>query len=251
MRMIQSWNIFNAKVDPVATSDTTKISCGGKGVGGTANLCRVVSKDFLFPGDILSLQPDNSISGVRVAVEPRVISKTFVSNSWPPPCLVDVEDDGLVRLHNSTDSIIPVYKNDHLCQLYHTKTLDYKAEKSSPAPKVRAVHPSAQPYSLKVCVDPDSQLSAEEKNSFVEQHLKYDELFEPTIGRYNDFAGKVRARVNLGRTIPPSRKLQVPQYDKKNLDLLQDKFDELERQGVFADLKILGSWWSMSVHLFS
>ena len=69
---------------------------------------------------------------------------------------------------------------------------------------------------------------------FQEQNLRYDELFEPTIGRYNDRAGKIRARVNLGKVVPPTRKLQVPKYDKNNLDLLQEKFDELERQGVFA-----------------
>ena len=60
------------------------------------------------------------------------------------------------------------------------------------------------------------------------------ELFEPLIGRYNDASGKVRARVNLGKVMPPSRKLNVPLYDRNNLDLLQELFDWLEQQGVFA-----------------
>ena len=34
--------------------------------------------------------------------------------------------------------------------------------------------------------------------------------------------------------MPPSRKLNVPLYDRNNLDLLQELFDWLEQQGVFA-----------------
>ena len=92
----------------------------------------------------------------------------------------------------------------------------------------------ARPFSGQVNLDPDSQLSPEDRKIFVIENLKYDELFEPVIGRYNDASGRVRARVNIGKVVPPTRKLQVPRYDKGNLDLLQDKFDELERQGVFA-----------------
>ena len=59
-------------------------------------------------------------------------------------------------------------------------------------------------------------------------------MFEPVIGRYNDESGRVRARVNIGSAKPPTRKLRVPNYAKNDLDALQDKFDELESQGVFA-----------------
>lgn len=44
----------------------------------------------------------------------------------------------------------------------------------------------------------------------------------------------MRARVNIGDTKPPAKKLHAPNYDKKNLELLQDKFDELDSQGVFV-----------------
>ncbi len=123
--------------------------------------------------------------------------------------------------------------------MYAIKTVHCNKETSSSTPKSEIAKPP-RPFSQQVNIDPDAQLSAEDKELFAEQHLKYDELFEPVIGRYNDYAGKVRARVNLGRTAPPTRKLHVPRYDKKNLDLLQDKFDELERQGVFRRPEDIG-----------
>ncbi len=169
----------------------------------------------------------------------RVISKTYVSSSWPPPCVMNIADGEVIKLENATENIIPVYKNDHLCQVYSTRTVHCKDTTSSSTPTNQVVKPS-RPFSSLINVDPGSQLSAADRDLFIELHLKYDELFEPVIGLYNDYDGKVRARVNLGRTIPPTRKLHVPRYDKKNLDLLQDKFDELERQGVFRrDPKIL------------
>ena len=181
----------------------------------------------------MTIKPDIEINeGETVVVEPRVISKTFVHSSWPQPQLTTMAGGGLT-IYNNTSEIIPVHKNDHLCQIFMTKTLNCNNSNSTPIPKL--IKPVSQrPFSKHVKLDPDSRLSPSMRALFEEENLKYDELFEPSIGRYNDASGKVRARVNLGKVVPPTRKLHVPQYDKNNLDLLQEKFDELERQGVFA-----------------
>ena len=78
------------------------------------------------------------------------------------------------------------------------------------------------------------QLSQQQKQDFCNLHSEFDDVFQPTIGRYNDYNGKVRARVNVGDTKPPPKKLHAPNYSKSNLEELQDKFDELECQGVFV-----------------
>ena len=59
-------------------------------------------------------------------------------------------------------------------------------------------------------------------------------MFEPTIGCYNDSSCRIRARVNIGTIHSPTKKLYVPNYSHSNSQLLQSKFDKLERQGVFA-----------------
>ena len=64
--------------------------------------------------------------------------------------------------------------------------------------------------------------------------MDMDDVFQPVIGRYNDYSGKLRARVNIGDTKPPAKKLHAPNYCKNDLEKLQDKFDELENEGVFV-----------------
>ena len=198
----------------------------------SAVLCRMQVKESVFPCETVSFKPDvDVVDGEVVVLEPRILSKTFVRNSWPNPQLATIVK-GKVNVCNNTDEIIPLYKNDQICQIFKTESIICK-ETSEPTPKANKII-AERPFSKSVKLDPDSQLTEEERNMFHEQLLKYDELFEPTIGRYNDKAGKVRARVNLGKVVPPTRKLQVPKYDKNNLDLLQEKFDDLEHQGVFA-----------------
>ena len=181
----------------------------------------------------MSLTPDTDATceGETVLLEPRVISKTFVNSSWPQPQLLQVVD-GKINLQNNTGEIISLHKNDHLCQIFKTKAIDISSS-SQPTPRSKQ-EIAVRPFSHDVVVDPDGQLPENVRSSFKELNLKFDELFEPVIGRYNDSAGRVRARVNLGKVVPPTRKLQAPQYDKNNLDQLQDMFDKLEGQGVFA-----------------
>ena len=197
-----------------------------------AVLCRVKINNSLFPEETLSLTPDVQVAeGETVILEPRFLSKTYHDNSWPQPQLLQIIN-GKVNVLNDSENIISLHKNDHICQIFKTKTVE-NSDLSVPTPKIR-IPCVERPFSKDVRVDPDSQLSGEVQQQFKELNLKYDELFEPVIGKYNDNAGKVRVRVNIGKVVPPTRKSQIPQYDKNNLDLLQDKFDELERQGVFA-----------------
>ncbi len=187
----------------------------------------------MFPGEVLAVKPDKDFPvGSDVIVEPRVISRTYTNYAWPPPQIRTISDEGTIVLSNDTNGVLPVLKNDHLCQIFAMKSVPIE-HPSKPSLNSKQLF-SAKPYSSLITVDPDGQLSKYEKELFINLHLKFDELFKPVIGRYNDAAGKVRARVNIGKVVPPPRKLQVPCYDKNNLQALQDKFDELEAQGVFA-----------------
>ena len=91
---------------------------------------------------------------------------------------------------------------------------------------------AAKPFAADIILD--DQLPHESRLAFEQLHADFDDVFQPVIGRYNDFSGKVRARVNIGETKPPAKKLHAPNYCKNDLEALQDKFDELESQGVFV-----------------
>ena len=166
-----------------------------------------------------------------MAIEPRFDSRTYRSANWPSPQFAPVSD-GTIRLINNLSVPIQIPKNDHLCQVRGTHSVDViNLEKSALKPK-KAKIKLDPPYSKQVVIDPNKQLSRKWKNAFSDLHLSYDSIFEDVIGRYNDESGKVRARINIGSSKPPTRKIRVPTYCKNNLDALQDKFDELEGDGV-------------------
>ena len=169
-------------------------------------------------------------------MEPRTSSKVFRNSNWPTVQTLSVIDNE-IRLVNDTAEPIYIPKNDHICQIRATHIVDSKnitITSSNISKNVHSPVVDSQPYSKHVIVDPNGQLGAEWKKRFVEVNEQYDSVFEPTIGRYNDKSGRLRAHITFGPVLPPSRKLHAPCYGKDNLQILQNKFDELEAQGVFA-----------------
>ena len=57
---------------------------------------------------------------------------------------------------------------------------------------------------------------------------------------YDDVFGPFEAKINMGPVQPPQPKGRVPQYARDKLLELQQKFDDLESQGVFARPESLG-----------
>lgn len=71
------------------------------------------------------------------------------------------------------------------------------------------------------------------QSSFRSLPSDFDSVFDPTIQGYNGAVGPFEARVNMGPVEPPQQKGHLPQYARSKLVDLQNKFDELERLGVF------------------
>lgn len=137
---------------------------------------------------------------------------------------------------NNTDGPIYIPKNEQVCQVRATQVIDKNLIQNSTCNKKNVIAPSdlLPPFSKHVIIDPNNQLSNEWKEKFRLLNEKFDSVFEPVIGKYNDASGRLRARITFGPVVPPSGKLHAPCYGRDNLQILQDKFDELESQGVFA-----------------
>ena len=184
------------------------------------------------PGDSVSIDvnsmklPDGSV----VVVEPRIDTKTFADYQWPTPQVATIIAGEMSLINDSPDPIL-VYRNEHLCQVRLTTEVVPFTDSSPSTTKVTP--PSKmKPYSAGIILD--DQLTREQQQEFANIHSEFDDVFQPVIGRYNDFNGRVRARVNIGDTKPPPKKLHAPNYGRSNMEELQDKFDELESQGVFV-----------------
>jgi len=85
-----------------------------------------------------------------------------------------------------------------------------------------------------VILDPDGCLDEDTRNTFRAVNVEFDDVFNPSISKYNGASGQIEAVVNIGPTLPLQRKGRLPQYNRATLEELQAKFDELEAAGVFA-----------------
>ena len=95
-------------------------------------------------------------------------------------------------------------------------------------------HPNENAYNL-VEVDPSkSLLSKTEIVNFESLHLKFKDRFSPGIGCYNGHSGDFKHVITMSNALPPQRKGKIPMYNRKDLNTLQQKCDELLEQGVFC-----------------
>ena len=152
-------------------------------------LGRVDKNASVFPGSSLILHVDcNFSSGDELLIEPRFLSRTYAQTQWPQPQIAIVAKNGGISLQNNTSDIIPVYKNDHPCQIYKTKPIEIrKVSEITPKPSVPII--PSRPFSKYVHLDPQDRLDPDLKRAFLELHERYDQVFEPVIGRYNDNSG--------------------------------------------------------------
>ena len=171
-----------------------------------------------------------------MAVDPRPSSKVVSLTNWPRVQVVKVIDNE-IRLVNDTGLPIYLPKHEQLCNVRSTHVMNLENIENNPPlplskPIIRSTLPT--PYSDAVQVDPNKQLPPKWLSAFTELHRNFDAVFESSIGRYNGYSGKLKARVLFGSAVPPSKKLHAPTYSNQNLQLLQDKFDELESEGVLG-----------------
>ena len=215
-------------------------------------LCRApTSNTTILPGEFISVEaPGSFTDNDTVVIEPRVDSHSSSAGIWPRVQLTSVIG-GQIHVPNDSDDPILLKKNDHFCQIRTTTMISAShppqlPQNSQLPPSLSSHTPPSGFYSDVVTIDPQNQLSPDWHEKFTSLHHQFDSLFHPSVGCYNDASGRVRACVNLGSVIPPTKKLHVPNYSQSNLQLLQARFDELEAQGVFArpeDVNVIYSKW--------
>lgn len=209
-------------------------------------MCRSTHAVTIFPNEFISFPVGPKFDNEHVAMDPREMSAVVQTYNWPRAQILSVIDHEL-RLVNDTQHPIYIPKHEQLCNIRSTQIIDSSLCQSKPSVLVTPTIRSVQTTSSKeVQIDPHKQLPPKWIQAFQSINIKHDNVFEPTIGRYNGYSGKLKARVLFGSTVPPSKKLHAPTYSKENLHLLQEMFDKLESQKVFGrPLKITESKLNM------
>ena len=86
-------------------------------------------------------------------------------------------------------------------------------------------------FTKDITIDPDDILSEIERNPFQVVNKKFNSVFNPTIGTYNDKSGKIRASVCMGNNIPsPKKKVKY----HVTIRIIRHKFDELVNLGTLS-----------------
>ena len=194
-----------------------------------ASILKVTRRKCLLPGSSIELQLPPEYHDEVVAVEPRNLKED--GTDWFKSKLA-VPKDGSITIVNETDSPVLVNRHDQICQVRHTTDMQ-PADEYAPKPVKVKSQVEVNPATL-VSVDPHNLLSEESKAKFIETNNKHKEVFSSKLGEYNGEAGKFEHIINMGESLPPQRKGKVPMYNRSNLELLQNKFDELYKEGVFA-----------------
>ncbi len=191
----------------------------------------------VLPGEYLELStPSDTDSDTSWALEPRMDAQynkgQDPSTAWPPPQEI-VSVGRTLRIVNNSGEPILLRRHDHVGQIRPLTTVADKppvSETTQPAPPP----PKSDRHSSRAVVDPDHILSEADRVRFHDLHNEFDRVFDPKISKYNGASGKIQAHVNMGPTLPPQRKARLPHYNHDMLQVLQQKFDELESVGVFA-----------------
>ena len=206
------------------------------------DLLRSPSGTTVWPGDYLEIQVPDQYVDSEIGIEPRfdcpLNSNCSSSDVWPSPQVIACSNN-IIRIPNLSTMPKKLRKNEHFCQIRQISTSvppsagDIAASKSASS----IDNPSAF---LAVSIDPDNITPPDYKQRLESITESYSHTFNPKFPKYNGRDGAVKAVVNMGPVQPPQRKGRLPLYNRDKLDILQQKFDELESLGVFAKPEDVG-----------
>ena len=209
-----------------------------------AHLCRGSHQTVLLPGEYIDVSTPNT-NDTSWALEPRldcpINKQQDPSRAWPPAQVI-TSIDGQIRLVNTREEPILIPRHAHICQVRDVDDFEHTpvTREEATAKAIPRIDTSHQPAPSAVSVDPDACLTPQMRANFNQLVDKHSDVFSTPISMYNGRSGDVKATVNMGPALPPQRKGRIPHYNSSTLHELQDKFDELERAGVFAKPEDVG-----------
>ena len=154
----------------------------------------------IWPGEYISIDiPSNQCTDrdQSYILEPRYDSKS--SHDWLEPQVITSVGHRL-RLPNLTGSPVVIKKHDHFCQV--RQIFPSSPNEDSPHSDIplqpTPSHNNSNSDHLLVSIDPDAQLSSEERQLFEHINHKYHEAFNAQGKAYNGRSGPIQVILNMG-----------------------------------------------------
>ena len=187
--------------------------------------CKSMCNEVVYPSASISIQLPYSLSSNKfVSITP----KNNIKHNWIQPAIVPVDNDGNIKVVNSSDKPAVISKLEHFADVipcYEVET-DISLGNTMHSNKIYDLgmdnlnHFTAQKsdncsYLNDISIDPDNVLSAKWKNTFASICEKFSHIITPRPGRYNGFFGRVDNSINFATKPPPSIKARLPKYSQE------------------------------------
>ena len=176
-----------------------------------------------------------------------------LSGEWPSPSISRVIQ-GSIRIPNLGTDPIQISRIQHIAQIrrvivpsihnlsdvvhINSPSLKSGTKRSISSDPLRTDSPTN--HRAEISIDPDNMLNREERKEFSDINKRFDSVFSPNFGAYNDRSGRIRVSVNIGPVEPPESKGKLPMYNSSNLQRLQEEADKLEELGVLVKPEDVG-----------
>lgn len=233
-------------------------------------LLRCEKDHVIHPGESQVFKISNFASGTEVSIEPHHPHE-FSRNSWPQPMYTRVVN-GTVSIPNELDHLITLREHQHVAVVRKVKPIssrplmvNSRVSKASTKPNCRPVVTTG-PYSSGVSVDPDAQLTIEQREAFVNIHFEgsvakiADDLYagassinelltawERVLEKFQDNNLKLSARKTI--ICPVSCTILGWQWSQGSVSASPHKVNPLSTATPPATVKGLRSWIGAVKHL--
>ena len=199
------------------------------------SLLRAEVNSVLFAGESITLStPPTFQSDSEFVLEPRLESNLLFD-----PSIVE-NDRGKLQLSNESNHAVSMKKGQivgqirSICEETNTSSIEIREEHSG-TPEVRKELKSSDELIREIVIDPQNCiLNEEDINKFKQVNKRYSKAFGPKRGTYNGKSGNILASVDMGKATPVPKKGKIPSYKRKDLEVVQERFDELAKEGTLV-----------------
>lgn len=188
-------------------------------------MLRTVASTTIWPRDYFELDVPKSIldrDGL-LAVEPHI------SGSFGVPSILHSVVN-MIRIENTGCNPVSLRKHEHFCQvrsIYIPLTDPEPVSSHTDTKNTLKTHVKlSNSYSSQVRIDPDDILTRETVQAKKDSLARNDTISSRVSQGYNGQAGPFQAQDNIGPVMPPQRKGRLPQYSRRQLELLQAQLNE-------------------------
>ena len=203
------------------------------------DVVKVSSSQTLYPGDSLVYKLPNQFSNQKKVL----VTHKPTQVSWVQTQVLDIHD-GCVSIPNDTKHSVYLKKHEHIADIKSVKQISVNKVL---APTENFEHLEQyedwdfnEQFINDVTIDPDGTLTQSWRDKFRNLCLEYSDILNYRPSKYNGWYGEIDNSIDFSSSPPPTKKIHMPKYSDKMLQILAEKMDKLEKWEVLVPPEQVG-----------